>query len=62
MENYSMAKTLEIVKVVVKNKHVEMEIKLCSSDAMSPSHSKLVKNFITDTEMTELLTLTFQCD
>ncbi len=32
-----------------------MEIKLSSSDAMSPSHSKMVKNFITDAELTELL-------
>jgi hypothetical protein len=32
-----------------------MEIKLSSSDAMSPSHSKMVKNFTTDEEMTELL-------
>jgi hypothetical protein len=33
-----------------------MEIKLSSSDAMSASHSKIVKkNFITDAEMTELL-------
>jgi hypothetical protein len=32
-----------------------MEIKLSSSDAMSPSHSKMVKNFFTGAEMTELL-------
>jgi hypothetical protein len=32
-----------------------MEIKLSSSDAMSPSHSKMVKNFIADAEMNELL-------
>jgi hypothetical protein len=32
-----------------------MKIKLSSSDAMSPSHSKMVKNAITDAEMTELL-------
>jgi hypothetical protein len=38
-----------------KNKLVQMEIKLSSCDAMSPSHSKMVKNFIADAEMTELL-------
>jgi hypothetical protein len=32
-----------------------MEKKLSSSDAMSQSHSKMVKNFITDADMTELL-------
>jgi hypothetical protein len=32
-----------------------MEIKMSSSDAMSPSHSNMVKNFITDAELTELL-------
>jgi hypothetical protein len=31
---------------------VQIEIKLSSSDAMSPSHSKMVKKFITDAEMT----------
>jgi hypothetical protein len=36
-----------------------MEIKLSSSDAMSPSHSKLVKNFKTDAEMTELLPIKY---
>jgi hypothetical protein len=30
-------------------------VKLSSSDAMSPSHSKMGKNFITDAETTELL-------
>ena len=33
----------------------QMQIKLSSSDAMSPSHSKMLKNFRTDAEMTELL-------
>jgi hypothetical protein len=56
MEKYSMAKTLEIlVLVAVKNKLGQMEIKLSSSDAMSPSHSKMFKNFITDAELTESL-------
>jgi hypothetical protein len=32
-----------------------MEISLSSSDAMSPPHSKMVKNFVTDAEVTELL-------
>jgi hypothetical protein len=32
-----------------------MEIKMSSIDAMSPSHSNMVKNFKTNAEMTELL-------
>jgi hypothetical protein len=36
-------------------KLVQMEIKLKSSDALIPSHSKMVKNFKTDAEMTKLL-------
>jgi hypothetical protein len=32
-----------------------MEINMSSSDAMSPPLSKMVKNFKTDAEMTELL-------
>jgi hypothetical protein len=35
-----------------KIKCVQMNIKLCSSDAISPSHFKMVKNFITYAEMT----------
>jgi hypothetical protein len=34
---------------------VQMEIKLSSSVAMSPSHSKMVKKFIIDAVMIELL-------
>jgi hypothetical protein len=42
-------------KFCQKNKLVQNKIKLSASDAMSPSHFKMVKNFITDAEMTELL-------
>ena len=39
-----------------------MEIKLGSGDNMSQSHSKLVKNFITDAEMTEILPFKYSRD
>jgi hypothetical protein len=53
---YTKARQLNIlVKSAVKNKVVQIEIKLSSGKNLSQSQSKMVKNFISDAEMTELL-------
>jgi hypothetical protein len=51
-----MAKTLEIIVLVAVKEYISANgIKLSSSDAMSRTHSTMVKNIITDAEMTKLL-------
>jgi hypothetical protein len=49
MENNSIARSLEIiVKVAVKNKVVQMDIKLSSCKTLCQYQTKKVKNFIID--------------
>jgi hypothetical protein len=53
-ENYQWQDHLK-VNIAVKYKVMQMEMKLRSGKNLRQSQSKMVKNFIIDSEMTELL-------